>query len=171
MCKEKVGVQGKQNFMFWARLVTCEYSQVTWVDDNFAPVVDDVSFHFLLIAMIVWDLKAKIIDVETAFLHGELKEIFMSIPPGMEADKDECLTLKKTIYGLVQSSRHFYMKLVEALESCGFKASQIDGFLWIKTTSSGIALMAIYVDNWLTIGTDEAINEVIESLKDHGFGF
>ena len=30
--------------------------------------------------------------------------------------------------------------------------------------------MAIYVDDCLTIGTDEAINEVIDSLKGHEFG-
>jgi Reverse transcriptase (RNA-dependent DNA polymerase) len=140
-----------------------------WVDfnDSFAPVVSDVYFRILLAAMIAWDLKAKIIDVETTFLHGDLKEeTFMDIPPGMEVDKDECLTLKKTICGLVKSAIQFYVKLVEALKSCGFKESQIDPCLWINNTSSGIILMAIYVDDCLTIGTDEAINEVIESLKD-----
>ena len=30
--------------------------------------------------------------------------------------------------------------------------------------------MAIYVNDCLTIGTDSAIDEVIESLKDYGFG-
>ena len=30
--------------------------------------------------------------------------------------------------------------------------------------------MAIYVDDCQTIGTDEAINEVIESLKGRSFG-
>jgi Reverse transcriptase (RNA-dependent DNA polymerase) len=65
-------------------LVACGYSQVPGVDfnDSFAPVVNDVSFRVLLIAKIVWKLKDRIIDVETAFLHGDLKEeIFMEIPP------------------------------------------------------------------------------------------
>ena len=30
--------------------------------------------------------------------------------------------------------------------------------------------MAIYVDDCLTIGTDAAIDEVIESMKNYGFG-
>jgi hypothetical protein len=60
--------------------------------------MNDVSFRVLLIAKIVWKLKARIIDVETALLLGDLKEeIFMEIPPGMEASKDVCLLLKKTI--------------------------------------------------------------------------
>ena len=138
-------------------------------NDSFSPVVSDVSFQILLTAMIAWDLKAKIIDVEMTFLHGDLKEeTFMDIPPVMKADKDECLTLKKIICGLVKSAIHFYVKLVEALKSCGFKESQVDPCLWTKNTSSGIVLMTIYVDDCLTIETDEAINEVIESLKDTG---
>jgi len=56
--------------------------------------------------MLVWNLKAKIIDVETAFCHGYLKEeIFMEIPQGMDADKEDCLSFNKTIYDLAQSAR------------------------------------------------------------------
>jgi hypothetical protein len=56
--------------------------------------------------MLTWDLKGKIVDIETAFLHGNLKEtIYMEIPIGMEAHENKCLILKKKIYGLVQSAR------------------------------------------------------------------
>ena len=163
----------KRNGVFRARLVACGYSQVPGLDfnDSFAPVVNDVTFRILLVAMLVWNLKAKIIDVETAFLHGDLKEeIFMEIPQGMDADKEDCLSLNKTIYGLVQSARQFYIKLVEALKSCGFKGSEVDPCLWTKHSSLGMVMMAIYVDDCLTIGTDEAIEEVINALKGHNFG-
>jgi hypothetical protein len=50
--------------------------------------------------------------METAFLHGDLKEtIFMEIPKGMDSNKDECLIFKRTIYGLVQSAREFTINL------------------------------------------------------------
>ena len=56
--------------------------------------------------MIGWNLKGKIINVKAAFLYGGLKEeIILDISPGMEADKDESLISKKTIYGLVQIAR------------------------------------------------------------------
>jgi Reverse transcriptase (RNA-dependent DNA polymerase) len=52
--------------------------------------------------MLTWNLKAMVVDIETAFLHGDLKEtIYMEILKGMEASIDECLILNKTIYGLV----------------------------------------------------------------------
>ena len=110
----------KQHGAFRDQLVACEYSQLLGVNfiDTFAPVVSDASFRILLIGMIVWNLKVKMIVVKTAFLHGDSKEeIFMATPPGMESHKDECLTLKKTIYGLSQNSRQIYVKLVEALKS------------------------------------------------------
>jgi Reverse transcriptase (RNA-dependent DNA polymerase) len=150
-------------------LVACGYSQVPRVNfnDSFAPVVNNVSFRVLLIAKLVWKLKARIINVKTAFLHGDLKEeIFMETPPGMEASKDECLILKKTIYGLVQSARQFYMKLVEALKGYGFEGSPVDPCLWTRNSSSGFVMMA----ECLTIGTDTAIDEVTELMKNYGFG-
>jgi Reverse transcriptase (RNA-dependent DNA polymerase) len=88
----------------------------------------------------------------------------------MEASKDECLILKKTIYGLVQSARQFYVKLVEALKGCGFEGSPVDPCLWTRNSSSGIVMMAIYVIDCLTIETDTAIDEAIESMKNYGFG-
>jgi Reverse transcriptase (RNA-dependent DNA polymerase) len=100
-------------------------------------------------------------------VHGGLKEN----STGMEASMDENLFLKKTIYGLVQSARQFYVKLVEALKGCGFNGSQDDPYLWIKNSSSGIVLFAFCVDDSLTIGTDKAIDDVVESLKAYGFGF
>ena len=73
--------------MFRARLVACGYSQIAGVDflENYAPVMHDVTFWIILVLLILQQLKGKIIDVETAFLHGELNEmIFMDIPDGLD---------------------------------------------------------------------------------------
>jgi len=66
--------------------------------------MNDMTWHILLIAMIVWKLDAIIVDIETAFLHGYLEEeIYMNLPKnGMEGSDDECLLLLKALYGLVQ---------------------------------------------------------------------
>ncbi len=109
----------KRNGVYCARLVACGYSQVPGVD--FQPVVNDVTFRILQVMLLIWNLKAKVINIKTAVLHGDLKEtIYMEIPNGMEANIDECIILNKAINSLVQSAREFYNKLVSALKDCGF---------------------------------------------------
>jgi hypothetical protein len=87
----------------------------------------------MLIVMVIWKLEASIVDVETAFLHGELQEeIYMNIPEGMSYDSKHCLLLTKTIYGLVQSAREFYEKLISTIELIGFKGDTSDPCLLSK---------------------------------------
>jgi len=64
----------------------------------------------------------EIVEVETAFLYGDLDEkIFMSIPEGMdifmetEFGKEEALQLLQAMYGLVQAARQFFKKLRDLL--------------------------------------------------------
>ena len=89
--------------------MVCGYSQIPGVDysDSYLPVVHDITFCALLLAMMVEGLSGKIADVETALLHGELEEeIFTECPQGMHTQSDdEILISDKCIYGLVQSAR------------------------------------------------------------------
>jgi hypothetical protein len=67
--------------------------------------VNDVIFRIMLIAKLIRDLQASIVDVETAFLDGDLQvDIYMSIPEGMNQDTNTCLLFRKAIYVLVQSA-------------------------------------------------------------------
>jgi hypothetical protein len=58
----------KRNGIFRARLVACGYSQIPGVDfsENYSPVVNDITFGLLIEIMIIMNLSAKIVDVETA---------------------------------------------------------------------------------------------------------
>jgi Reverse transcriptase (RNA-dependent DNA polymerase) len=66
----------KRNAVFRARLVACGYSQIPGIDfdESLAPVINNVSFRIMLILKLIWNLKACIVSVETAFLHGDLQE-------------------------------------------------------------------------------------------------
>jgi hypothetical protein len=119
----------------------------------------------MLIAEIVWKLQSKIVDVETAYLHGDLEEeIYMDCPEGPEHDKSECLLLYKTIYGLVQSARQFFKELVACLKSIGFKGGYADPCLMPKKSNLGICYIALYVDNCYCIGHEAAINDTIKRI-------
>jgi len=88
-------------------LVACGYSQIPGLDfsEKHTPVINDIAWWILLIAKLVWNLDAILIDVDTAFLYGDLEEeIYMDIPEGLTGFKDECLLLLKAFFGLVQGT-------------------------------------------------------------------
>ena len=62
--------------IFRARLVACGYSQIPGIDfeESFSPVANDVTTRILIIAEMMYKLKSKLVDVETAFLHGKIGE-------------------------------------------------------------------------------------------------
>jgi hypothetical protein len=153
-------------------LVSCGYSQIPGVDFNesFAPVVNDVIFRIILTAKLLWDLQASIVDVETAFLHGDLQEeIYMNVHKGMSQDDNTFLLLKKTIYGLVQSAREFYNKLLSTLKSMGFTENKSDPCLLTRCINCKVIIIRIYVDDCLVVGKEDHIQEVIQGLKANGF--
>ena len=164
----------KRNGVYRARLVALGYSQIPGVDftDNFAPVVNDVTFRLMLSRKIIEKLSSRIIDVETAFLHGELEEeIFMEIPKGYrecgyEVGIDECLALIKSIYGLVQAARQYWRKFVSIMKSFGFELSKADPCLMFRENENGICMIAIYVDDNYLVGNQDAIDEATNQLKE-----
>ena len=82
----------KCNSMYRACLVACGYSQVPRVDfsENYSPVVNDVTFCILLLMVLHYGYTAKIVDIKTAFLYGDLdEEIYMECPQGMASVKKD----------------------------------------------------------------------------------
>ena len=73
----------KRNGVYRARLVALGYAQIPGVDhkDNFAPVISEIAFRTILIMGLMYDWTFEIVDIETAFLYGELEEeIYMKVP-------------------------------------------------------------------------------------------
>jgi hypothetical protein len=111
-------------------------------------------------------LDSVIVDIETAFLHGDLKEeIFMDCPPGINHTDEECVLLLKTIYGLVQSARAFYKKLGDVFQKIGFTQSLADPCLFFKKTKKGVCYVVLWVDDCLFVGHPSVIKESIELLQ------
>jgi len=161
----------KRDGTYRARIVACGYSQIPGVDftDNYAPVVNDVTWRIMVIAMLIWGLDAIIIDVETAFLYGNLEEeIYMDLPEGMEGTAEECLLLLKSLYGLVQAARQWWKKFVAILKKLGFKGGYADPCLMIRRNKNGLIIVSIYVDDNFCVGHKKALQEFVLELKEHG---
>ena len=122
----------------------------------------------MIAMMMSMGMKAKIVDIETAFLYGDLEEeTYMEAPEGIGATEDEVVKLEQTIYGLVQSARQFWKKLREVLKSISFEGGNIDPCLLFKKTKKGLVLIGLYVDDLLIIGNEEDINLVIKDIEKH----
>jgi hypothetical protein len=154
-----------------ARVVALGYGQIPGVDfqENYAPVVKDETLRMALVYSIIKRLASEQIDVETAFLHGDLEElIYMLCPKGLECADDECLLLEKAIYGLVQAARQWYKKFVRMLRTIGFTPSLADPCLLSKAEANGDrTLIVLYVDDCICIGTPNAIERAIADIMRH----
>jgi Reverse transcriptase (RNA-dependent DNA polymerase) len=67
----------------------------------------------------------------------------MNVPEGLSTDSNNVLKLSKTIYGLVQSAREFYKKLISVLNSIGFKENKSDPCLFSKWEQDKLTLVGI----------------------------
>ena len=115
------------------------YSQVPGVDftENFAPVVNDVTFSLALTRRMLENLDSMLMDVETAFLYGDLdEEIYMEEPVGLNEvyqnliNKNEtCFLLEKGIYGLCQVARQFWKIFVQEMNKLDSEISPADSCL------------------------------------------
>ena len=105
------------------------------------------------------------IDVDVAFLNGNLKEeIYMKQPDGFVVKGQENLVckLKKSIYGLKQSRRCWNGALDEHLKKIGFIQSKADQCLYIGKIDGDLIFLAVYVDDIILASKK---HEVIQKTK------
>ena len=166
----------KHSGVYCARLVAKGFSQIPGMEftDNYSPVVNDVSFRVVVARMLIENLKGKVVDIDNAFLNGDLEhEIYMKIPEAYDevisedVDKEDCLILWKAIYGLVQAARQFWKKIVDKMQEGGFQLSEADPSMLYREDERGICIIIIYIDDMLIIGKGEATDAVINVLQGH----
>ncbi|KAJ0735747.1 putative RNA-directed DNA polymerase [Helianthus annuus] len=147
-----------------ARLVAKGFTQMEGIDfhDTFAPVAKLVTVRTILAVAVKRDWLDHQLDVNNAFLHGDLhEEVYMKIPQGFEKEKgNKVCRLRKSLYGLKQASRNWYHKFTAALLEDGFRQSKVDHSLFIFKKGGTYVAVLIYVDDVILVGNDaNKINE------------
>ncbi|VVT44791.1 uncharacterized protein SAPINGB_P000535 [Magnusiomyces paraingens] len=150
-----------------ARLVCIGFSQVEGIDytETFAPVVRYETVRIVLAIAAQFGFQVHHMDVETAFLNGDLKEdIYMRQPKGfvVKGQESKVCHLKKSLYGLKQAPLCWNEKIHGALVKLGFIRNESDYGVYTKGSGSTMVIIALYVDDLLISGNS---SEVIAKTK------
>ncbi|KAI5321488.1 hypothetical protein L3X38_030559 [Prunus dulcis] len=150
-----------------ARLVAQGFNQREGIDftDTFAPVAKLITVRCLLTVAAARQWSLHQMDVQNAFLHGDLhEEVYMLPPPGSrrQGEQQVVCRLHKSLYGLKQAPRSWFGKFSSTICGIGFKQSRADYYTFTQVHGSSLTIILLYVDDMIITGNDD---EVICKLK------
>ena len=134
-----------------ARLVAQGFTQQKGddYDETFSPVVRMESLRTVVGLAVRSGLSLHQLNVTTAFLNGKLEEVvYMRQPEGFVVEDKEHLVcrLKRSIYGLKQSSRCSNSTIDGYLKQLGFLQSNCDPCVYTMAVDE-IVVVGVYVDD------------------------
>jgi len=140
----------KSENVYKARIVVRGFQQTDVLDDIYSPVAKTQTLKVLLSYCCQKGLLIEQMDVETAFLNGNVKsKVFVKQPKGHEDGTERVCMLNKALYGLRESPRAWYECLDDYLTKLGFVRSEHDYCLYMLKEKDESIYLIIFVDDLL----------------------
>jgi len=133
-----------------ARIVAQGFSQVPGVDfdpfSTYASTPKLSTARYWLYTCVQLGFKMEEWDIKAAYLHADLDEHVLMIPPaGLEqydSDGNRLVwQLQKSLYGLKQSGHNWMKKIFSFLEQYGFEQSMSDTSLWFLRADKQLTMI------------------------------
>ena len=139
--------------------------------ETFVLVVKWSPIRTVLAFALKMGLKTRQIDFDNAFVQAELSEkdsIFCTLPVGVEHpthfNRDVVLKLMKSLYGMKDAPKFWFLKAKQGLEDLGFVPSEHDQCLFLHKEKKILLLLCVD-DCMLFCENDEVLQEIIKKLK------
>ena len=147
--KSRTVVLGNEEQRYWEK------------NDVFAPVIQKAMVRSLVACGLSLRRTTKQCDAKNAFCHPTLPDDEVCIvkpPKGCPFSAPNTYwKLKKTLYGLRRSPRHWYTTFTGVLEEIGLKKCPHDPCLFVgNTPDGGTIIFGTYVDDCAYFGTTDA---------------
>jgi hypothetical protein len=158
-----------------AQLVAQGFSQRPNIDyyETYAPVIDAITFRYLISLATHEKLDMCLMDVVVANLYGSIdNDVYMKISEGFKMSeaynsnpqKVYSIKLQRFLYGLKQSGCMWYNRLKEYLLREGYNNDLICPCVFIKKLEYDFVIIVVYVDDLNIIETHEEIPKIVNYL-------
>lgn len=148
---------GNSGIKYKARLVAAGYNQIKNkdYDESYSPVVSIDAWRALMAIAAKKNLNIRFFDVKTAYLYGRIKEtVFRSPEFEKRFEKGKICKLKRSLYGLPQSGRNWYLRLEEEMSKNGFKTLSSESCIFMNPNQICFFAFSSYIDDFITLDDD-----------------
>ena len=149
-----------------ARLVARGFEEDTSGFRKDSPTCSRESIRLALALASAMGWACHSLDVKAAYLQGNEigREVYLRPPP--EFADGRIWKLRKTVYGLCDAARHWYLRVKDQLLALGAQVCTLDPALFSWKFNGRIeGVICIYVDDFLWAGTPEFKGKVIDCLR------
>lgn len=132
---------------------------------TFAPVVNQVTIWVILALAATQNWHLHQLDINNSFQYRDLDEgVYIQLPSGYgQKGQTWVCKLNKSLYGLKQTSRQWFVKFFSVIKKIGYKQSKEDYSLFVESDGISFVVILVCMDDIILAGN---VLMKIQELKD-----